>query len=122
MQFLQIVELFGPHHTTHELMLSFFIKSFVPLDKERKHELVHRMVGAESSTICKHGLNVMLINFPLKSVVFIIPYTYNESEANYYQFRYTGSMQKYENSQSHCSLGVNDSIVHIQKEENRGCM
>ena len=78
--------------------------------------------GPKSSTICKHWLNVMLINFPLKSVVFIISYTYNESEANDYPFRYTGSMQKYENSQNHCSLGVNDSIVHIQKEENRGCI
>ena len=35
---------------------------------------------------------------------------------------YTRPMQKFENSQSHCSLGVNYSIVRIQKKENRGCV
>ena len=49
-QCLKIVELFGPQHTIHELMLSLFIRG----TREGKHELVDSMVGPISSTICEH--------------------------------------------------------------------
>ena len=53
-QFSQIVELFGSHHTTHELMLSFFIKSFVPLIKGESMSSWIKWWGPISFAICEH--------------------------------------------------------------------
>ena len=38
----------APHHATHELILSLFIKGHEAVDEERKHELKGRMVGPKS--------------------------------------------------------------------------
>ena len=50
------MELFGPQHTIHELMLSLFIKRHEALDEERKHELVGPKVGGPKSSTIIRGL------------------------------------------------------------------
>ena len=58
----QIVKLFGPHHTTHELMLSFFIKSFVPLTLIKEESMSSWIVWW--GPICHHQ-TFYLLNPPL---------------------------------------------------------